>query len=112
VHAGYTDDENETYSRYTEENQKFHYLVAKASGNYELAQQIKRLHDRLARFVVIVRSGKHMIDIHGQLIKKLKAHDPGGAKKTLKIELDEARTAIMEKIMQEEAASWHLGTGK
>jgi len=112
VHEGYTDDDNETYSRYTEENQKFHYLVAKASGNDELAQQIRHLHDRLARFVVIVRSGRHMIDIHGRLIKKLKAHDPVGAKRTLQKELDEARTAIMEKIMLEEAASWHLGIGK
>ena len=112
VHKGYTDDENETYLRYTEENQNFHYLVAKASGNLELAQQIKHLHDRLARFVVIIRSGRHMIDFHGRLIEKLKAHDPVGAKKTLQNELAGARTAIMEKIMQEEAASWHLGTGK
>jgi GntR family transcriptional regulator, rspAB operon transcriptional repressor len=112
VHKGYTDDENETYLRYTEENQNFHYLVAKASGNLELAQQIKHLHDRLARFVVIVRSGRHMIDIHGRLIERLKAHDPVGAKKILQNELDGARTAIMEKIMQEEAASWHLGMGK
>jgi len=112
VHKGYTDDENETYLRYTEENQNFHYLVAKASGNLELAQQIKHLHDRLARFVVIIRSGRHMIDFHGRLIERLKAHDPVGAKKTLQKELDGAKTAIMEKIMQEEAASWHLGTGK
>jgi len=112
VHAGYTDDENETYLRYTEENQNFHFLVAKASGNLELAQQIKHLHDRLARFVVIVRSGRAMIDVHGRLIERLKAHDPVGAKAALQNELDEARTAIMEKIMQEEAASWHLGTGK
>ncbi len=111
VHAGYTNEENETYSRYTEENQDFHYLVAKASGNQELARQIKHLHDRLARFVVIVRSGKYMIDIHMRLIKKLEAHDPVGAKKTLQKELDEGRRAIMDKIMQEEAGFWHLGTG-
>ena len=112
LHAGYTNDDDETYLRYTEENQNFHYLVAKASGNLELAQQIKHLHDRLARFVVIVRSGRHMIDVHGRLIERLKTHDPVGAKKTLQNELDEAKTAIMEKIMQEEAASWHLGMGK
>ncbi|MCP4670940.1 MAG: GntR family transcriptional regulator [Desulfobacula sp.] len=112
MHEGYTDDKNETYSRYAEENQNFHYLIARASGNLELAQQIKHIHDRLARFVVIVRSGRHMIDIHERLIKRLKAHDSVGAKKTLQKELDEGRTAIMEKIMQEEAASWHLGTGK
>jgi len=112
LHAGYTNDDDETYLRYTEENQNFHYLVAKASGNLELAQQIKHLHDRLARFVVIVRSGRHMIDVHGRLIERLKTHDPVGAKKTLQEELDEAKTAIMDKIMQEEATSWHLGMGK
>jgi len=53
-----------------------------------------------------------MIDVHGRLIERLKAHDPVGAKAALQNELDEARTGIMEKIMQEEAASWHLGTGK
>jgi len=110
VHAGYTNDDDETYSRYTEENQNFHYLIAKASGNDQLAKQIRHLHDRLARFVVIVRSGRHMTDIHGRLIDRLRAHDPAGAKKNLQKELDEARTAIMDKVMQEEAASWHMGT--
>ena len=52
-----------------------------------------------------------MIDIHGRLIERLKAHDPVGAKKTLQKELDESRIAIMDKIMQEEAGSWHLGAG-
>lgn len=109
VHAGFTNDNDETYSRYTEENRNFHYLMAKASGNDQLAKQIGHLHDRLARFVVIVRSGRHMGDIHGRLIDRLKAHDPAGAKKTLQQELDEAKTAIMDKIMQEEAGSWHMG---
>ena len=111
VHAGYTDDEDESYSRYTEENRTFHYMIAKASGNQELARQLGYLLDRLARFMVIVHSGKHMIEIHGRLIEKLKAHDPMGAKKTIQKELDEAKIAIMDKIMKEEAGSWHLGAG-
>jgi DNA-binding GntR family transcriptional regulator len=111
VHEGYTNDEDESYSRYTEENRTFHYLVAKASGNQELARHIGHLHDRMARFMVIVRSGKHMINIHTRLIERLKAHDPVGAKKTLQKELNEARIAIMEKIMQEESGSWLLGAG-
>ncbi len=110
VHAGYTDDNDETYSRYTEENRTFHYLVAKASGNHELARQVGHIHDRLARFMIIVRSGKHMIDIHGRLIEQLKAKDPAGAKKTLRKELEEARKAIMDRIMLQEASSWHLTT--
>jgi len=111
VHAGFTDDADETYSRYTEENKNFHCQVAKASGNDELARQIGHIHDRLARFMIIVRSGKHMSDIHGHLIERLNAHDSAGAKKTLQKELDEAKMVIMDKIMREEAASWHLGTG-
>ena len=111
VHAGYTNDEDESYSRYTEENRNFHYLVAKVSGNQELARQLGHLLDRLARFMVIVHSGKYMIDIHGRLIERLKAHDPMGAKKTIQKELDEAKIAIMDKIMKEEAGSWHLGAG-
>lgn len=111
VHAGYTNDEDATYSRYTEENRTFHYLVAKASGNHELARQIGHLHDRLARFMIIVRSGKVMIDIHGRLIDRLKARDPAGARKAMQKELDQARTAIMDRIMQEEAGFWHLGVG-
>lgn len=110
VHAGYTNDEDETYSRYTEENKTFHCLVAEASGNHELAKQIKHLHDRLARFTIIVRSGKYMIDIHGRLIARLKAHDVPGARKTLEKELDEGKAVIMDRIMQEEASSWHMGT--
>ena len=110
VHAGYTDEDDEAYSRYTEENRNFHCLIAEASGNHELALQIGHIHDRLARFTIIVRSGRHMIDIHGGLIEHLKAHDPEKAKMTLQKELDEAKTAIMDKIMQEEASSWHMGT--
>ncbi len=110
VHAGYTDDKDETYSRYTLENQNFHTLMAKASGNEELARQVSRVHDRMARFMIIVRSGHYMIDIHQKLIDLLAAHDAAGARKALKKELDQAKTAIMERIMEEEAGSWHLGT--
>jgi DNA-binding GntR family transcriptional regulator len=112
VHAGYTDDKNESYSRYIEENRTFHCLIAQASGNHELVRQIGHLHDRLARFTIIVRSGGYMADVHDRLIQRLRARDPGGAVKTLLQELEEARTAIMDKIMQEEAGSWHMGTGK
>ena len=112
IHAGFTTDDDANYSRYTEENKNFHYLVAQASGNHELARQIRHLHDRLARFMIIIRSGKIMSNVHGRLIERLKAHDPVGAKRVLQKELDEARTRIMDKIMQEEAGSWHLGVSE
>ena len=39
IHAGYTGDDEESYDRYTDENRRFHYLLAKASGNNEMADQ-------------------------------------------------------------------------
>lgn len=111
VHAGFTDDKDETYSRYTEENKLFHCLVAKASGNQELAQMIERLHDRLSRYMLIVRPAKYMVEMHGRLIERLKNRDPNGAKKALHKELIAGRNVMLERIMQEEAESWHLGAG-
>ena len=58
VHAGYTGDDEESYDRYTDENRRFHYLLARASGNQELAEMVGSLHDRLARFMVMRRAGK------------------------------------------------------
>ncbi|WP_027362803.1 GntR family transcriptional regulator [Desulfospira joergensenii] len=109
VHAGYTDDGDESNARYTEENKKFHYLVAQASGNHELALQIAHIHDRLARFVVMSTTGKKIAQTHSILIGRLKAHDAAGAQKAMKKEIDDGRKLIMDRIMQEEANYWHLG---
>jgi len=49
VHAGYTGDDDESYDRYTDENRHFHFMIAEASGNHELAEMLGHLHDRLAR---------------------------------------------------------------
>jgi DNA-binding GntR family transcriptional regulator len=40
VHAGYTDEEDESYLRYMSENRMFHCLIAEASGNNELAETL------------------------------------------------------------------------
>ncbi|NTU99904.1 MAG: GntR family transcriptional regulator, partial [Methanoregulaceae archaeon] len=58
VHAGYTGDDDESYDRYTDENRRFHYCMALASGNQELAEMIGHLHDRLARFMVLRHAGQ------------------------------------------------------
>jgi len=108
LHTGYTDDADESYARYTEENKKFHYSIAEASGNHELALQIFHLHDRLARFMVMSNPGKRMGQVHGILLDFLKAHDVPGAQRAIQKELLEGREAIIDKIMQEEAGSWHL----
>jgi GntR family transcriptional regulator, rspAB operon transcriptional repressor len=109
VHAGYTGDDDQAYTRYTDENRRFHYLLAQASGNQELALALRTLHDRLARFMVLRRAGKSLEDIHARLIARLEAHDVSGARKAILEEVGESRQAIMDRIMQEEAAHWHVG---
>lgn len=109
LHAGYTDDADESYVRYTEENKKFHCFIAEASENHELALQIFHLHDRLARFMVMSNSGKLMGQVHGILLDCLRAHDVPGARQAIQKELLDGKKAIMDKIMREEAEYWHLG---
>lgn len=111
VHSGYTGDDDRAYTRYTEENRRFHYLMAQASGNQELALALRGLHDRLARFMVIRRAGHHLEDIHALLIDRLAAHDVAGSKKVILEEVRNSRLAIMDRIMQQEAAHWHVGMG-
>jgi DNA-binding GntR family transcriptional regulator len=53
VYAGYTGEDDVSYERYTEGNRKFHYLIAVASGNIVLAEKVKKIHDHLARFMVV-----------------------------------------------------------
>lgn len=110
VHAGYTGDDDQAYTRYTDENRRFHYLLAQASGNQELALAVRHLHDRLARFMVMRKAGDRLQDIHALLIERLAARDVDGARQAILEEVRNSRTAIMDRIMQEEADHWHVGT--
>lgn len=112
VHAGYTGDDGGAYTRYTDENRQFHYLLAQASGNQELALSVSRLHDRLARFMVIRKAGKNLEDIHGVLIERLAAKDARGARQAILEEVRHSKKAILDRILQEEAAHWHVGLGE
>jgi DNA-binding GntR family transcriptional regulator len=91
VHAGYTGDDDQAYTRYTDENRHFHYLLAQASGNQELALALRRLHDRLARFMVIRKAGAKLEDIHALLIDRLEARDVAGARKAIVEEVRNSR---------------------
>jgi DNA-binding GntR family transcriptional regulator len=108
VHAGYTGDDDESYDRYTDENRRFHYLLAKASGNNELAEMVGGLHDRLARFMVMRRAGKTMEVTHERIIEALKAQDVETARQALLDDIDRAHEAIMDSVMEGDASSWHL----
>jgi DNA-binding GntR family transcriptional regulator len=109
VHAGYTGDDDEAYDRYTDENRNFHYLLAKASGNNELAETVSRLHDRLARFMVLRHAGKTMELSHQKIVDALKAHDVDTARRALLDDIDGTYDLIMDKVIQEESETWPVG---
>jgi DNA-binding GntR family transcriptional regulator len=108
VHAGYTGDDDVSYDRYTDENRRFHYLLAEASGNHELADILGHLHDRLARFMVLRRAGKSQELTHKRILDALEANDIETARLALSDDIDTSREAILDRVMQEEADSWQL----
>ena len=109
VHAGYTGDDDESYDRYTDENRKFHYYLAKASGNNELTQLMGRLHDRLAPFMVMRHGGRTQEITHKRITDALEAHDADAAKEALLDDIERSHESILDKVLQEEAESWHVG---
>ena len=108
VHAGYTGDDDKSYDRYTDENRRFHFLVAQASGNQELAEMIGHLHDRLARFMVLRHAGKSQEVSHARIVDALEAGDTETARQALLDDIDTARDAILDGVLDEVAEIWHL----
>ena len=109
VHSGYTGDDDESYDRYTDENRRFHCLIAEAAGNHELADALGHLLDRLARFMVMRHAGETMEAIHGRVVQALRAHDVAAARQALLDELGETRDAVLDRVIRAEGAFWHLG---
>ena len=109
VHAGYTGDDDESYDRYTEENRRFHRLIAEASGNEELADAVGRLHDRLARFMVLRHAGKSMAQSHERIVEALRSGDPDAARQAMLGEVTESRQAVLARVIEAEGAHWRLG---
>ncbi|MFU8773004.1 MAG: GntR family transcriptional regulator [Anaerolineales bacterium] len=108
VHAGYTGDDDESYDRYTDENRHFHYLLAQASGNRELAEMLGHLLDRLARFMVLRRGGRSQEASHANIITALEAHDSPSSRQALLDDIEPSKEAIIESVIEEEAGSWIL----
>jgi len=109
VHAGYTSEDDESYERYMDENRRFHYLIALASGNHELAEALGRLHDRLLRFMVLCRVGETLERRHALVIEALRTHDVATARQVMLNEVNETRETILERVIEEEGSFWRLG---
>ncbi len=108
VHAGYTGDDDESYDRYTDENRRFHRLVAEASGNEELAAMLTQVHDRLARFMVMRRAGKTQPDTHARIVEALRVHDVAGARQAMVDEIKETRDTLLDQVVTKEGKSWKI----
>jgi DNA-binding GntR family transcriptional regulator len=108
VHAGYTGDDDESYDRYTDENRRFHTLIAEATGNRALAEALGRLHDRLARFMVIRHAGQTMEGTHERIAAALRAGDADAARRAMLDEIDDTRERILDRVIRDEGAEWHL----
>jgi DNA-binding GntR family transcriptional regulator len=108
VHAGYTDEDDESYIRYMSENRTFHYLIAEASGNQELTETLGSLHDRLLRFMILCREGETLESRHSLIIEALRTGDIEAARKAILAEVNETRETILGRIIEEEGAFWQL----
>lgn len=108
VHAGYTGDDDESYDRYTDENRCFHTLIAEATGNRALTDALGRLHDQLARFMVMRHAGQTMEGPHRAIIEALRTQDVDAARRAMLDEIDETREQILDRVIRDEGAGWHL----
>ena len=109
VHAGYTGEDDESYDRYTDENRRFHCLIAEASGNQELADMVGHLHDQMARFMVLFRVSDTLESRHSRLIEALRTRNVETARQAMLDEINETREIILERVIREEGAYWRLG---
>jgi DNA-binding GntR family transcriptional regulator len=110
VHVGYTGDDDRSYERYMDENQRFHCLIAQASGNQELAEALGRLHDRLVRFMVMSNMGESLEPRHARIIEVMRSHDATAAVQAMRAEINETHDTILQRVIEDEGAFWRLGT--
>jgi len=109
VHAGKFTDEDEPYERSVIENRHFHYQIALASGNKELAETLGTVHDKLARFFVFVHSASGVKERHQRLIKALRSHDVELAREAMLAEINETQTITMNHVIEKDGTTWYLG---
>jgi len=110
VHAEEISSGHEEYERSVIENRRFHYLIALASGNQELADQLAKLHDRLARFFVFVHSADGVQERHRTLLSALRSHQVERARKAMLNEITETREITLNNVIEKEGTTWYLGS--
>jgi DNA-binding FadR family transcriptional regulator len=67
-----------------------------------------KLLDRLARFMVLRHAGKSQPNSHSRITGALSVNDLRAARQALLDVLEITREAILDGLMQDETAFWHL----
>ncbi len=111
VHAGYTGDDYEASIRYIAENRNFHYRIALASGNEELAEMIDQVHAKLARFTVFVHPLQEILVRHKRLLEALRGHDVALAQEVITAEVRETRDITLQHVIEGQGAHWDVELG-
>lgn len=109
VHGDTPGSDQERYERSVIENRKFHTLIARASGNQELAEMLGKVHDKLARFFVFVHSASGVQERHQRLISALRTHQVDLARETMRKEIEETEKITLQRVIEEDGTSWYLG---
>lgn len=109
IHETVVTGETGNYERAVEENRRFHYLIALASGNKELAEYLGRVHDRLARFFVRIHSPEEVESRHNLLIQALRSHDAALSRETLLAEINETRDFTLSQVVEKDGTAWYIG---
>ena len=73
-----------------------------------LADEVKKLHDRLARFMVVHRIGERQIRMHNRIIEALEEHDLEKARQAIVDEVYPSQEAILETVMDDGADKWQV----
>ena len=67
-----------------------------------------RLHDRLARFMVLRHAGGTQHETHAAIVAALRARDVAAARQAMLDEVTGSSQTILDRVMQGEGASWQI----
>jgi DNA-binding GntR family transcriptional regulator len=72
---------------------------------------VGRLHDRLARFMVLRYAGRTMEESHQRIVEALRPGDAVATCQAMLDEVSESRETGLARVIESEGANWHLDGG-